>query len=137
MKDMQKKLKEIEKSLTEILDSMAGDKSPAIQNALSKLADVDIEIRKALDEIEPIKQEDFEAHNKLANEANKLIEEVAAENVKGDEECEEELLVLDGSEDDVGADAERYEEEHRNDGKVSCSNDCADIVCDPGLNDGF
>lgn len=85
MKDMQKKLKEIEKSLTEILDSMAGDKSPAIQNALSKLADVDIEIRKALDEIEPIKQEDFEAHNKLANEANKLIEEVAAENVKGDE----------------------------------------------------
>ena len=48
MKDMQKKLKEIEKSLTEILDSMAGDKSPAIQNALSKLADVDIEIRKAV-----------------------------------------------------------------------------------------
>lgn len=90
MKDMQKKLKEIEKSLTEILDSMAGDKSPAIQNALSKLADVDVEIRKAIDEIEPIKQEDFDAHNKLANEANKLIEEVAAENVKGDEEDEEE-----------------------------------------------
>jgi len=90
MNNMQKKLKEIEKSLTEILDSMAGDKSPAIQNALSKLADVDIEIRKALDEIEPIKQEDFEAHNKLANEANKLIEEVAAENVKSDEEEEEE-----------------------------------------------
>ena len=66
-----------------------------------------------------------------------IIKIVEQDRNKADEECEEELLVLDGSEDDVGADAERYEEEHRNDGKVSGGDDCADIVCDPGLNDGL
>lgn len=88
MNEVTKTLKEVEKTLNGLLETMAGDKAKAIEEAIGKLSEVDVEIRKALDEIEPIKQEDFEMHNKLSEETNKLIDEAASGHAE--EENEEE-----------------------------------------------
>ena len=79
MNNVKKTLSEVENLLSGLLKELAGEKAKPIEDVLGKLADIDIEIRNALDEIEPIKQEDFDNHNKLADEANKLISEVAAD----------------------------------------------------------
>ena len=88
MNEVTKTLKEVEKTLNGLLESMAGEKAKAIEEAIGKLSEVDVEIRKALDEIEPIKQEDFEMHNKLSEETNKLIDEAASGHTEEEDEEE-------------------------------------------------
>ena len=62
------------------IKKVSGDRSEEIINAVRSLAEIDIEIKAALDEIERIDEDLVRRHNELADRINGIVESVAEEN---------------------------------------------------------
>lgn len=84
--DFNKKLEEMVKTVNEMIDVLAKEKSPEIQETVAKLSEVDVKLKHAIEELEKLDANDVETHNDLAEKLDKLLDEVVAEKETSEKE---------------------------------------------------
>ena len=88
--DVNKKLEEMVEAVNAMIDAIAKDKSPEIQETVRKLSEVDVKLEHAIAELEKLDANDVETHNDLAKKLDKLLDEVVAEEETPEKEQEPE-----------------------------------------------